>query len=113
MLRKLLVSFVVVVSMFVGALFYSAGGRVAYNYLDTSVEAVLAASARTQDNNRRMVDMVADDSYLIDHGDSTVFILVGNFAAHHNGAVITADSAVRFSNQSFECYLEMNACLPG
>ena len=104
MLRKLLVSFVVVVLMFVGALFYSAGGRVAYNYLDTSAEAVLAASARKQDNNRRMVDMVADDSYLIDHGDSTVFILVGNFAAHHNGAVITADSAVRFSNQSFECY---------
>ena len=102
--RKLLVSFIVVVSLLFGALFFSAGGRVAYNYLDTSAEAVLSASNRKQNNDRRMVDMIADDSYLIDYGDSTVFILVGNFAAHHNGAVITADSAVRFSNQSFECY---------
>ena len=102
--RKLLVSFIVVVSLLFGALFFSAGGRVAYNYLDTSAEAVLSASSRKQNNERRMVDMIADDTYLIDYGDSTVFILVGNFAAHHNGAVITADSAVRFSNQSFECY---------
>ncbi|MBO7198684.1 MAG: hypothetical protein J6V26_01465 [Alistipes sp.] len=59
-----------------------------------------------QQNNgdRRMVDMIADDSYLIEKGDSTIFILVGNFAAHHNGAVILADSAVRYSNQSFECF---------
>ncbi|MBO5881985.1 MAG: hypothetical protein J6Q21_01945 [Alistipes sp.] len=53
---------------------------------------------------RRMVDMIADDSYLIEKGDSTIFILVGNFAAHHNGTVILADSAVRYSNQSFECF---------
>ena len=51
-----------------------------------------------------MVDMTADDSYLIEKGDSTIFILVGNFAAHHNGAVIVADSAVRYSNQSFVCF---------
>ena len=55
-------------------------------------------------SERRMVDMIADDSYLIEKGDSTIFILVGNFAAHHNGAVILADSAVRYSNQSFECF---------
>lgn len=53
---------------------------------------------------RRMIDMMADDSYFIEKGDSTIFILVGNFAAHHNGAVILADSAVRYSNQSFECF---------
>ena len=51
-----------------------------------------------------MVDMLADDSYLIEQGDSTIFILVGNFAAHHNGTVILADSAVRYPNQSFECF---------
>ena len=53
---------------------------------------------------RRMIDMMADDSYFIEKGDSTIFILVGNFAAHHNGAIILADSAVRYSNQSFECF---------
>ena len=61
-------------------------------------------SAPQQKNERRMVDMIADDSYLIEKGDSTIFILVGNFAAHHNGTVILADSAVRYSNQSFECF---------
>ena len=55
-------------------------------------------------SDRRMVDMIADDSYFIEKGDSTIFILVGNFAAHHNGAVILADSAVRYSNQNFECF---------
>ena len=92
---------IVILLLCVGALFYSAKGRLSSRYIDTS-----AYRAATQPNSsgRRMVDMVADDSYLIDYGDSTVFILVGNFAAHHNGAVILADSAVRYSNQSFECF---------
>ena len=63
-----------------------------------------AAPQHNTSGERRMVDMIADDSYLIEKGDSTIFILVGNFAAHHNGAVILADSAVRYSNQSFECF---------
>ena len=55
-------------------------------------------------SGKRLVDLRADDAYYISKGDSTIFILVGNFAAHHNGAVIMADSAVRYSNQSFECF---------
>ena len=87
----------------VGALFFAASGRMATRYVDISQ--FYAESGRTTSNSdRRMVDMIADDSYLIDNGDSTLFILVGNFAAHHNGAVILADSAVRYSNQSFECF---------
>ena len=75
---------------------------VTYNEIEAPTE-VLAPQQRTS-SDRRMVDMIADDSYLIEKGDSTIFILVGNFAAHHNGAVILADSAVRYSNQSFECF---------
>ena len=56
------------------------------------------------EGGKRKVDIMADDAYYISKGDSTLFILVGNFAAHHNGAVIMADSAVRYSNQSFECF---------
>ena len=55
-------------------------------------------------SGKRLVDLRADDAYYISKGDSTIFILVGNFAAHHNGAVIMADSAVRYSNSSFECF---------
>ena len=87
----------------VGALFFAASGRMATRYVDIS-QFYAEPERATSNSDRRMVDMIADDSYLIDNGDSTLFILVGNFAAHHNGAVILADSAVRYSNQSFECF---------
>ncbi|MBQ8366308.1 MAG: hypothetical protein IJX40_01060 [Alistipes sp.] len=90
----------VVVSLFVGALIYAASGRDYDHYAD--YDSSLLAPQKSSE--RRMVDMTADDSYLIEKGDSTIFILVGNFAAHHNGTVILADSAVRYSNQSFVCF---------
>ena len=73
-------------------------------YSDIDSYATTTAPNNGDGGDRRMVDMIADDSYLIEKGDSTIFILVGNFAAHHNGTVILADSAVRYSNQSFECF---------
>ena len=73
-------------------------------YTDLVVSTPAPEPQQRAASERRMVDMIADDSYLIEKGDSTIFILVGNFAAHHNGAVILADSAVRYSNQSFECF---------
>ena len=73
-------------------------------YTDVVVSTPAPEPQQRAASERRMVDMIADDSYLIEKGDSTIFILVGNFAAHHNGAVILADSAVRYSNQSFECF---------
>ena len=88
-------------------LFYIAASErnyVVYTDTDTSTSAATVTSQAKTTGERRMVDMIADDSYLIEKGDSTIFILVGNFAAHHNGTVILADSAVRYSNQSFECF---------
>ena len=73
-------------------------------YTETPEVAPTTEPQQRPSGNRRMVDMIADDSYFIEKGDSTIFILVGNFAAHHNGAVILADSAVRYSNQNFECF---------
>lgn len=73
-------------------------------YTETPEVAPTPEPQQRPSSDRRMVDMIADDSYFIDKGDSTIFILVGNFAAHHNGAVILADSAVRYSNQNFECF---------
>ena len=109
-MRQKIITIILVLTI-VGALFYAASGRVATRYVDMSkldaevvAEPVPQNQNRTKPAERRMVDMIADDSYLIDKGDSTIFILVGNFAAHHNGAVILADSAVRYSNQSFECF---------
>lgn len=36
--------------------------------------------------------------------DSSVLCLVGNFAAQHNGAIITADSAVRYGDERIDCF---------
>ena len=93
-----------------GAFLYAASGMmfVRYSYnpeaQTTETQAPTPSSLPNSAPDKRMVDMTADDSYLIEKGDSTIFILVGNFAAHHNGDVIVADSAVRYSNQSFVCF---------
>ena len=52
----------------------------------------------------KLVYMRSDHSYSIDVGDSMAVCMVGNFAALHNGAVITCDSAVRYDAQTFECF---------
>ena len=101
-MHRKIVTPVVVLSLLLGALFYAASGR-NYRY-NIDSDSLFSTPQSKGSSDRRMVDMVADDSYLIEKGDSTIFILVGNFAAHHNGTVILADSAVRYSNQSFECF---------
>lgn len=52
-----------------------------------------------------LVDVKANIVYPYKVNDSTsVLCLVGEFAAQHNGAVITADSAVRYENERIECF---------
>ena len=51
-----------------------------------------------------MVDFVADRGYPIPYGDTTATVLVGHFAAQHNGAVITCDSAIRYNDKRIECF---------
>ncbi|MEG1611680.1 MAG: OstA-like protein [Alistipes sp.] len=50
-----------------------------------------------QSPQRKIIDLKADLMGPVAPGDSALF-LVGNFAAQHNGAVITCDSAVRYSS---------------
>lgn len=84
------------------AFMYALDGTAGGSYARLAADA--AAMQQQPGQQKKMIDMISDDSYMIDYGDSTIFILVGNFAAHHNGAVILADSAVRYGNQSFECF---------
>ncbi len=52
-----------------------------------------------------LIDIKADIVFPYKLGpDSSVLCLVGNFAAQHNGAVITADSAVRYGNDRLDCF---------
>lgn len=52
---------------------------------------------------KREIDLKFDVGGPLSPGDSAIF-LVGNFAAQHNGAVITCDSAVRYSPQHFKFF---------
>lgn len=110
-MRRKNITTLLVLMLVAGAFLYAASGKMLVRYAVAPASVVVSTPSTTpimqqQSNSpdKRMVDMTADDSYLIEKGDSTIFILVGNFAAHHNGAVILADSAVRYSNQSFECF---------
>lgn len=51
----------------------------------------------------KIIDLKSDLSGPVAPGDSVIF-LVGNFAAQHNGAVITCDSAVRYSDKRIEFF---------
>ena len=59
-----------------------------------------AAPAATE---TKIIDLKSDLSGPVAPGDSAIF-LVGNFAAQHNGAVITCDSAVRYSDKRIEFF---------
>lgn len=54
--------------------------------------------------NLKAVDYIADRNHTIPYGDTTALVYVGNFAAHHNGAVITADSTVIFNERHLEFF---------
>ncbi len=54
-------------------------------------------------SERKVIDLKSDLWGPVAPGDSVTF-LVGNFAAQHNGAVITCDSAVRYSPERIEFF---------
>ncbi len=58
-----------------------------------------------QEAETKVIDLTADIVYPITLNDTVeVMCLVGDFAAQHNGAIITADSAVRYSDKRLECF---------
>ena len=44
------------------------------------------------------VDMKSDEGWQMEHNGRKIMVVVGHFAAYHNGTVITADSAVRYND---------------
>lgn len=60
-------------------------------------------SAQQPAGNKKIIDVKADLWGPVAPGDSAIF-MVGNFAAQHNGAVITCDSAVRYSDTRIDFF---------
>lgn len=54
--------------------------------------------------NDDYVYMKSDEGWQMEHNGRKIMVVVGNFAAYHNGTVITADSAVRYSERHIECF---------
>lgn len=62
-------------------------------------------AVRAKSNEKDVIDLTADLVYPIDVNDTIeAMCLVGNFAAQHNGTIITADSAVRYGDNKIECF---------
>ena len=82
-----------------------AGFASAYDHRMNIDQQPLSSGNANGDEDGKVVDLKADVVYPITiDGDSTVYCLVGNFVAHHNGAVIVCDSAVRYSDKRIECF---------
>ncbi|MCM1151366.1 MAG: hypothetical protein NC209_01210 [Alistipes sp.] len=79
------------VALFCGAIFARSG-------MQAPPQGAAPASSET-----KIIDLKSDLSGPVAPGDSAIF-LVGNFAAQHNGAVITCDSAVRYSDKRIEFF---------
>ena len=62
-----------------------------------------APAGQEPEGEKKLIDLKSDLTGPIAPGDSVIF-LVGNFAAQHNGAVITCDSAVRYSDMRIEFF---------
>lgn len=54
--------------------------------------------------SKKFVDMKSDGGRQTEYRGKKILIAVGNFAAHHNGTVITCDSTVRYSDSQIECF---------
>ncbi len=51
---------------------------------------------------RKQMQFYADEQYNIEGTDTIV--MVGNVVLHHNGSVVTCDSAVRYDENRFDCF---------
>ena len=76
---------------------------------DRAQEAAAARGGRAmQDTARkpqpRKVDYMADEVRPYNNGRDSVICFTGNFAAHHNGAVIVCDSAVRYGDSQMRFF---------
>lgn len=100
-LNRLIVSFLATAGM-LGGFLWAADGPMTE---PTAVPSLSKGDASaTPESGGKIVDFTAERGYPIPYGDTTATVLVGNFAAHHNGAVITADSAIRFSDKHLEFF---------
>ena len=98
-MRKTLIAISVILSAFVSIVFAGSSGmpRLPERADDGHEEP-------TERKSPKYVDMKSDAGRQTQIKGEKILIAVGNFAAHHNGTVITCDSTVRYSDSHLECF---------
>ena len=71
---------------------------------EVNTSAKAESQAQPEGRSDKYVDMKSDAGRQTQVGGRKILIAVGNFAAHHNGTVITCDSTVRYSDSHIECF---------
>lgn len=69
-----------------------------------AVQPAVTPSGAQGDQQPKVVDFTADLMRPVTVGDSSALSLVGHVVFHHNGAVITCDSAIRYNDRQMDCY---------
>ena len=64
----------------------------------SAIQSHAAPQQHEEKKAKRKVDFMADEVRPFHREGDSIVCLVGNFAAHHNGAVIWCDSAVRYDD---------------
>ena len=89
---------IIFVLLFAGVLLaQGVGHRGSMAIVEAQTE-VVSKPQQPQQPRKRKVDFMADLVKPYNKGEDSVVYFIGNFAAHHNGAVIWCDSAVRYSD---------------
>lgn len=100
-MRKLLSIAIVVLA--VGGVFAASPGAALFRPQPPQTPPDEEPAGEKSEPEKKLIDLKADLMGPVAPGDSAIF-LVGDFAAQHNGAVITADSAVRYSADRIEFF---------
>lgn len=104
-----IISISIIVSVFAGLLFAQeiTFTRALLEESDAEVASLQMARAKHSNDlkatkaatpQRRRIDFMADYVSPYNKGGDSIVYFTGNFAAHHNGAVIACDSAVRYND---------------
>ena len=101
-MKRRVVAIFVVLSAFASLVFASSGGVSVHPAEQTFSRADRVPTSNTSLND--YIYMKSDEGWQMEHDGRKIMVVVGNFAAHHDGTVITADSAVRYSERHIECF---------
>ena len=101
------VATIFVLLMAFASVVFAGGNGLSIFAADPATESPFDPQAQSKSSNKKSkgyVYMKSDEGWQMDHNGRKIMVVVGNFSAYHNGTVITADSAVRYSERHIECF---------